>query len=128
MIIAGIGCQRDVDTQSVLDAVSAAFAAAGRETAVLAAIAVVPAKAAESAIVDAAHQLGVDLVVVEQAVLGDVASQCLTHSARSYAATDTPSAAEAAALAAAGPYGRLLGPRIALGSVTCALAVTGGAG
>jgi cobalt-precorrin 5A hydrolase len=32
------------------------------------------------------------------------------------------SVAEAAALAAAGPTSRLLGPRIAIGPVTCALA------
>ena len=39
--------------------------------------------------------------------------------------TGVPSVSEAAALAAAGPGARLLGPRVAVGPATCALAVTG---
>jgi cobalt-precorrin 5A hydrolase len=35
-----------------------------------------------------------------------------------------PSVAEAAALAAAGPAARLIGPRLVIGSATCALAAS----
>jgi cobalt-precorrin 5A hydrolase len=125
MIVAGIGCRSNVDTESVLDAVSSALFAVGHEPGALAAIAIVPAKANEAAIVDAAHQLGVQLMVVDEAALREAAARCMTESSRSFAATGTPSAAEAAALAAAGPQARLLAPRMAIGSVTCALAVSG---
>jgi cobalt-precorrin 5A hydrolase len=40
-------------------------------------------------------------------------------------ATGTPSISETAALAAAGQHATLLGPRIAVGPVTCAIAVAG---
>jgi cobalt-precorrin 5A hydrolase len=36
-----------------------------------------------------------------------------------------PTVAEAAALAAAGPAARLLGPRLVVGAATCALAASG---
>lgn len=125
MIVAGIGCRANVDTESVVEAIEAALAAAGMVPAALAALATVPEKAGEAAIVGAAHRLDVTLVVADAAALAEAAARCMTESARSFAATGTPSAAEAAALAAAGPQSRLLGPRIALGSVTCALAVSG---
>ncbi|NGO50535.1 cobalamin biosynthesis protein [Mesorhizobium camelthorni] len=51
----------------------------------------------------------------------------LTHSARSQAVAGSPSVSEAAALAAAGEGARLLGPRIVVGQVTCALATSGDA-
>jgi cobalamin biosynthesis protein CbiG len=46
----------------------------------------------------------------------------LTRSALSLSLAGAPSVSESAALAAAGPGARLLGPRIATGRVTCALA------
>ncbi|XIK08888.1 cobalamin biosynthesis protein [Mesorhizobium sp. AaZ16] len=58
---------------------------------------------------------------------GSAAANTLTHSARSQAVAGTPSVAEAAALAAAGEGARLLGPRIVVGPVTCALATSGDA-
>jgi cobalt-precorrin 5A hydrolase len=51
----------------------------------------------------------------------------LTHSELSQARAGVPSVSEAAALAAAGAGARLLGPRIAVGPVTCALAISGAA-
>jgi cobalt-precorrin 5A hydrolase len=125
MIVAGIGCRSGVDTESVVEAIESALASVGMEPGALAALATVPEKAGEAAIVDAAHRLDVTLVVADPAALAEAAARCMTDSAHSFAATGTPSAAEAAALAAAGPQSRLLGPRMALGSVTCALAATG---
>jgi cobalt-precorrin 5A hydrolase len=52
----------------------------------------------------------------------------LTRSELSQAIAGVPSVSEHAALAAAGQGARLFGPRIAVGPVTCALAITGDAG
>ncbi len=49
----------------------------------------------------------------------------LTHSKRSPPRAGVPSVSEAAALVAAGEGARLLGPRIVVGPVTCALAISG---
>lgn len=49
-----------------------------------------------------------------------------TCSRISQAVAGTPSVSETAAFAAAGPGGRLLGPRIVVGRVTCAIAVREG--
>ena len=51
----------------------------------------------------------------------------LTRSPLSQKHAGTPSVSETAALLAAGPGATLLGPRIATGRVTCALARSGGA-
>lgn len=55
------------------------------------------------------------------------ASRCITNSERSLAATGVPSVAEAAALAAAGPEGMLLAPRVCFATVTVAIAIGPGA-
>ena len=115
--VAGLGCRRGVTAVEILAAIDAARAAHG--TPALDALATVPAKRDEPALADAAGQLGLPLLVVAPA-----ADDCLyTRSAASRTATGAGSASEAAALAAAGPGGRLLGPRLVVGPVTCALAV-----
>jgi cobalt-precorrin 5A hydrolase len=55
------------------------------------------------------------------------AASTLTHSELSQTLAGTPSVSEAAALAAAGEGARLCGPRIVVGPVTCALAISGDA-
>ena len=50
--------------------------------------------------------------------------QTLTASPLSLAVAGTPSVSEAAALAAAGPSAKLLGPRTVFGPVTCAIAMS----
>ena len=62
---------------------------------------------------------------VTQADLEATAARTLTMSARVIAVTGVPSLAEAAALAAGGRAARLLGPRLAIGPATCALADSG---
>jgi cobalt-precorrin 5A hydrolase len=118
--VAGIGCRRGVGAEEVLAAVAAArvaVAVGGRDG-----LATVPGKGDEAGIAAAAARLGLPLVVVAPA--GDAA--VLTESRASRAATGAGSASEAAALAAAGPGARLLGPRLAVGRVTCAIAVGAG--
>jgi len=116
MTVAGIGCRRGVAAEEVLAAVAAARAAHGAPR--LDALATLPAKAGEPGIAAAARALGLPLVAAPAA--GD--ARLLTRSRASAAATGTGSASEAAALGAAGPGARLLGPRLALGRVTCAIA------
>ena len=116
--VAGLGCRRGAPVEAVLAAVAAA--AGGRR---LDALATVPAKAAEPALAEAARRLGLPLVV---AAVGEGDPRMLSASAASRAATGSASASEAAALAAAGPGARLVAPRLALGPVTCAIAVAEG--
>jgi hypothetical protein len=61
-------------------------------------------------------------VLISQSDLEAANAATLTHSEHSMAAMNVHSVAEAAALAGAGPASRLLGPRVAVGPVTCALA------
>ena len=63
---------------------------------------------------------GLPLLVADGAAATDAARR---RSAASLAATGHRSASEAAALAVAGPAARLLGPRLVVGRVTCAIAV-----
>ncbi|MBP7243317.1 cobalamin biosynthesis protein [Amaricoccus sp.] len=117
MTVAGIGCRRGATAEEVLAAIAAARARHG--LARLDALAALDRKRGETGIAEAAARLGLPLLIAEPA--GD-APGMLTRSAASLAATGTGSASEAAALAAAGPGARLLGPRLVLGPVTCALA------
>jgi cobalt-precorrin 5A hydrolase len=70
---------------------------------------------------------GLKLVMVPQRDLEAADARIITRSERVLALTGVPSVAEAAALAAAGPASRLVGPRVAIGPATCALAVSGDA-
>jgi cobalt-precorrin 5A hydrolase len=115
MTVAGLGCARGVTTAEVLAAIEAARG--GRH---LDALATVPEKRHEPALVDAAGRLGLPLLVVDASTV--LEARLATRSSLSLAATGSPSASEAAALAAAGPDARLLAPRLALGRVTCAIA------
>lgn len=116
--VAGLGSRHGVNAAEVLAAVSAARAAFGALE--LDALATLPAKAAEPGFAEAARCLGLPLLIADAAVDGRLA----TLSEASRAATGSGSASEAAALGAAGPSARLLGPRIVAGRVTCAIAVS----
>ena len=117
MTIAGLGCRRGAGVEDALDAIAAACAAWG--VVLLDALAVLPAKADEPGLAAAARRLGLPLLVVAPAA----DARLSTRSLASLAAIGAGSASEAAALGAAGPGARLLGPRLALGPVTCAIAV-----
>lgn len=116
--VAGIGSRRGVSAEEVIAAVNAARAASGGPA--LDALAVLRAKSDEAGIAAAARRLGLPLLIAEP--VGNAA--CRTRSAASMAATGAASASEAAALGAAGSGARLLGPRVVLGRVTCAIAGT----
>lgn len=125
-MVAGIGCRKGVSCAEVLTAIDAALGAHGLSRVDLQAVAALAQKQAEPALAEAARALGLPLLAACAKGEG-VHAGLLTHSDASLAATGFGSAAEAAALAAAGPGARLLGPRLAIGPVTCAIATNGGA-
>jgi cobalt-precorrin 5A hydrolase len=118
-VIAGIGCRRGADAAAILCAVALACARAACQADALASPLF---KSKEAGLVAAAQRLGVELIFVDDASLAAAEPRCATRSARAERATGFASVAEASALAAAGPEGRLLVPRIAAGTATCALA------
>lgn len=122
MIVAGLGCRTGVTEAEVLTAIDAALAAHNVETSELEALAVPEQKTDEPAIHEAAQTLKLVVLVIGRPELQKAGKRTLTRSDRSLEATGAPSASEAAALAALGPKGKLLGPRVAVGPVTCALA------
>lgn len=119
-LVAGIGCRRGAAAQDILEAIDAALTETGRLRQALARLATVPEKAQEPGIAEAARQLSLQLMIVTDAAAfpGPTESRC------SRATTGLGSVAESAALAGAGPGGRLLAPRSSTRRATCALAET----
>lgn len=125
MIVAGIGCRKDVRTEEVLAAVDAALAEHELGRKALDALATAPLKREEAAIRMAGAFLSIEVVVADGAMLKAADNRTLSRSAPSLAAADVLSVSEAAALAVAGEGSVLLGPRLVLGPVTCAIARSG---
>jgi cobalt-precorrin 5A hydrolase len=125
MIVAGVGCKSGASAREIEAAIGAALSQAGVDNGTLGLIATSSAKAGEAGVAAAATGRGLKIVFVSQADLEAAGARTLTHSERVLAVSGVPSVSEAAALAAAGPGARLLGPRVAVGPATCALAVTG---
>ena len=125
MIVAGIGCRKGSTDGALHSALSAALSQHGLSLADVSALATGGMKAREEAILAAATRLGIPLTSVEDPALRAVADRCLTRSAFSLEHSGLPSLSEAAAIAAAGDNAQLLGPRLVLNGVTCALARPG---
>ncbi|WP_204349170.1 cobalamin biosynthesis protein, partial [Klebsiella pneumoniae] len=80
----------------------------------------------EVGIFAAARKLGLEVIVVEVTAADEPGGEdTLTRSEISLAIAGSSSVSESAALAAAGEGARLLGPRIIVGAVTCAIATSG---
>ena len=124
MMVAGVGCRKGASAREVGAAIIAALSRAGLRADALDVIAAPATKSSEAGIAAAANDLGVPLVLVPQAELEAVGARTVTRSDRVIALMGVPSAAEAAALAAAGPAGRLVAARTAVGPATCALATS----
>ena len=124
MMVAGIGCRKGVSVAEVLAALDAALSAHGVSRTQIDALASLPQKHGELALADVASLLERPLILADETAFNATEKKTLTRSEASLAATGHGSAAEAAALAVAGPTARLLGPRIAIGAVTCAVATT----
>ena len=122
MIVAGIGCRSGVSATEVDAAIAAALREHGVTEAELGLIAIPHSKAQECGIIEAAAARRIHIELISQQALEAASKHALTRSARALAAMNVDSVAEAAALAGAGINPRLLGPRAAVGPVTCALA------
>jgi cobalt-precorrin 5A hydrolase len=103
-------------------AIETALGAYGLAVSSLSALATAGRKQAEEAIFATGKTLSLPVLLVDDAALRAVSFRALTDSSFSLAATGTPSVSETAALAAAGQFARLLGPRTVVGPVTCAIA------
>lgn len=125
MIVAGVGCKRGAPAPDIEAAIRAALERAGVAAHALCCIATIAAKESEAGIATAAAKLGVTVVLVPDAQLQMAGARTETRSERVLALTGVSSVAEAAALAAAGPSARLIGPRLVMGAATCALAASG---
>jgi cobalt-precorrin 5A hydrolase len=124
VIISGVGCRRGVSATAIAAAIDAAFEKSGHARSRLSAIATAASKGKEAGLAAAAKAFGVPLLLIPETELREASARALTRSERVERFLHTPSVAEAAALVAGGKRARLLGPRIAVGSVTCALAET----
>ena len=122
MLVAGIGCRAGVSAEQVESALAAALRLCQSTPPPSLQIATPTAKSCEPGIIAAAASRGLPLVVISQAELEAANPRTLTRSEHSMIVMNVHSVAEAAALAGAGPTSRLLGPRIVVGPVTCALA------
>lgn len=123
VIVAGLGSRKGVTQTEVLAAVDAALAIYGLSRDDLDGLATAPLKRDETGLHAAATALGLQLAVIDAAGLDAVSARTTTPSDLSLATAATPSVSEAAALAAAGPAAKLLGPRLVVGPVTCAIAI-----
>lgn len=121
-VAAGIGCRTGASGHAVLAALDHALAEHRLARGDIFALATGERKRGEAGLAEAAAAVGLDLTVLGDAALAATESRALTISALSRKTTGFPSLSEAAALAAAGAESHLLGPRLALGPVTCALA------
>ncbi|MGJ4932344.1 cobalamin biosynthesis protein [Bradyrhizobium sp. HKCCYLS2038] len=127
MIALGIGCRRDAiaaDIEAVIaQALDTACLAAGD----VAVVATATDKLREPGLIDAAKRRGWPLLGLDTSDLKLVAGLASTRSDRVQRLKGLPSVAETAALAAAGRNARLILPRIANASATCAVAAGDGA-
>jgi cobalt-precorrin 5A hydrolase len=124
MIVAGIGCRKGASADDIGAVIADALARAGFATKALDLIAAPELKRGEHGIAAAAAALGVPLILIPEADLKAAGARAETSSERVLALMGIPSVAEAAALAGGGLSARLVLPRIAVGSATCALAVS----
>lgn len=122
VIVAGVGCRKGAGAAAIEGVIAAALSRCGLAAQALSLIATSAAKGDEPGIAAAAAVLGVPLVFVPQDALEAAGERTITKSERVALRTGVPSLAEAAALAAGGPTSRLIAPRVAIGSATCALA------
>ncbi|MEZ2330546.1 cobalamin biosynthesis protein [Mesorhizobium sp. RCC_202] len=126
MMVAGIGSRKGVTAGDVHAAIETALEAHGLALTALSALATGEIKRDEQAIFIAGRDLALPVIVVTEDALRVASVATISQSEVSQAQAGTPSVSEASALAAAGKDAKLLGPRIVVGPVTCAIALGGG--
>lgn len=122
MIAVGFGCRTGASAQSIEAALKLALQTYGTTANEIGAFGTADFKCNEPGLLTYAQLQGRELIGYAPDQLRSVADRLLTRSPRVEAEIDAPSVAEAAALLSAGKDAVLLGPRIACGGVTCALA------
>ena len=122
MITCGIGCRRGTRAEDIEAVIRTARDTLGCADGI-AIIATETSKANEPGLRQAADRLGAKLVSFTTDELESVADALLTVSPAALRHKNVPSVAEAAALLAAGTNARLLAPRIANATATCAFAI-----
>jgi cobalt-precorrin 5A hydrolase len=127
MIALGIGCRRNASASEIDAVIAQALAAASLAADDIAVVATAVEKLREPGVIEAANRLGRPLLGIATADLAAVADLAVTRSDLVQHLKGVPSVAETAALAAAGRTARLILPRVANGSATCALAQGEGA-
>jgi len=119
-LVVGLGARRGVDTAVLASAVGEALAVAGLRAGAVDVLATLDRRAGEDAVRALAGANGWELVAFSAA---DLAAQPVPGGSHTVAAAvGTPSVAEAAALAAAGPGAALLLPKQTFPAVTVAVA------
>jgi cobalt-precorrin 5A hydrolase len=121
MIAIGIGCRKACAADSIVALVRRALADCG-SLAGAPRLFTLADKQGDPGLAAAAAALGYELTYLPREALAAVSQRVLTRSAAAQRRFGLDSIAEAAALAGAGPEGRLLGPRIAGEGATCAVA------
>lgn len=124
-VVAGIGFRRQAQAAEIEALIRRALAAAETDPAALCAIATALDRAGEAAIRAAADAFGLEPTGFDADSLSACDAAVRTRSPRIEALRGVGCLCEAAALAAAGPGGRLILARISSASVTCALAFRG---
>ena len=127
MIAAGVGCRRNAPAEDVVAVIATALRKAGLDAAAIGVVATLDGKAAEPGIIEAVRRLRCALRECSLLELTRVSHLTVGTSRRVRDAVGVPSVAEAAALAAAGRNARILVPRQANATATCALAEGQGA-
>ena len=125
VVAIGLGCRAGVEGATVAALVRRALAELRPPEGDLR-LFTLAAKGDEPGLVEAARLLAAPLTPLPLIALQAEASRVLTRSEAVMARFGVPAIAEAAALAGAGDGGRLLGPRLAEGGATCAIAVSEG--
>ena len=124
-ILLGVGCARGAAADEVIDLVMAELQAANINAASIVAVVTADIKADEPAIHALASLLAVPVRVFDRDALGAETDRLETPSQVVFDEIGVHGVAEAAALAAAGPDGKLIHPKAKSGNATMALAQAG---
>jgi len=120
----GIGCKRGATASQIASAAEEALTAAGLTLSMASEAASIDIKAGEEGLLEFCRNLSLGFSVYSAEELMAVEYPGLYSSSFVLASTGADNVCERAALASAGPGGRLAARRHALGPVTCAAAIT----
>jgi cobalt-precorrin 5A hydrolase len=123
MTVVGLGCRKGATQESIAEAFAVALERVELAREAVHALATEAAKGGEAGILAFAKEMALPLILVPPSQMKAAAGGAITVSDRVVALKGVPSVAETTALSAAGRSARLLGPRIATATVTCAIAV-----